>query len=269
MRLELPFLTPFSLAASEAGVIILLSPAKTLDFESAFTDEPTRPRFLVDAGRIARAAAKLTADDLANLMHISDDLATLNRKRFRGFARAPKRPAIRGFAGDVYRGFDAASADPETIAYAQDHLRILSGLYGLLRPLDEIKPYRLEMGTRWSPEGGRLTDHWGDKVAKELTKQVRAEGSNLVLNLASNEYFAVVKGQLPAKFRIVAPDFKVRTAKGLQFQSFTAKVARGSMARWVCDERVADPAALPDFDRDGWRFDGEGSAPDAPLFVRD
>ena len=250
-------------------MIILLSPAKTLDFDTPFEDEPTRPRFLLDAGRIARAAAKLTADDLAGLMHISDDLATLNRKRFRGFARAPKRPAIRAFAGDVYRGFDATSADPDTIAFAQDHLRILSGLYGLLRPLDEIRPYRLEMGTRWSPEGGKLTDHWEDKVARELAKQLRAEGSHLVLNLASNEYFAVVKGQLPKKARIIAPDFRVRTAKKLQFQSFTAKVARGAMARWVCEERIADPAALPGFDRDGWRFDADGSTPDTPLFVRD
>ena len=250
-------------------MIILLSPAKTLDFDTPFEDEPTRPRFLLDAGRIARAAAKLTADDLAGLMHISDDLATLNRKRFRGFARAPKRPAIRAFAGDVYRGFDATSADPDTIAFAQDHLRILSGLYGLLRPLDEIRPYRLEMGTRWSPEGGKLTDHWEDKVARELAKQLRAEGSHLVLNLASNEYFAVVKGRLPKKARIIAPDFRVRTAKGLQFQSFTAKVARGAMARWVCEERIADPAALPGFDRDGWRFDADGSTPDTPLFVRD
>lgn len=250
-------------------MIILLSPAKTLDFETAYADEPTRPRFLVDAGRIARAAAKLTADDLAGLMHISDDLAILNRRRFRGFARAPKRPAIRAFAGDVYRGFDAASADPDTIDYAQDHVRILSGLYGLLRPLDEIRPYRLEMGTRWSPEGGKLTDHWGDKVAKELAKQLRAEGSNQILNLASQEYFAMVKDQLPRKARTITPEFKVRTAKGLVFQSFTAKVARGAMARWVCEERIADPAALPGFDRDGWRFDADGSTPDTPLFVRD
>ena len=249
-------------------MIILLSPAKTLDFSTPVTDEPTRPRFLVDAGKIARAAAKLSADDLAGLMHISGELAALNRKRFRGFARAERRPAIRAFAGDVYRGFDAASADGDTLAFAQDHLRILSGLYGLLRPLDEIKPYRLEMGTRWSPAGGKLTDHWGDKVAKELARQVRAEGSNLILNLASNEYFAVVKGQLPRKFRVVAPDFRVRTSNGLQFQSFTAKVARGAMARWVCEERVADPLALRQFDRDGWRFDRVNDGGE-PVFVRD
>ena len=113
------------------------------------------------------------------------------------------------------------------------------------------------MGTRWAPAADRLVDHWGPKVAKAIAADLRAEGSKLVVNLASNEYFAVLKGQLPKRVRVIAPDFRVHTAKGLQFQSFTAKVARGAMARWLCDERVADPAALADFDRDGWaRPDG-------------
>lgn len=250
-------------------MIVLLSPAKTLDFDSPFRDEPTRPKFSAEAGRIARAAAGIGARGLGDLMHISPVLADLNHQRFKRFARAEKRPAIRAFAGDVYRGFDATSADDDTIAYAQDHLRILSGLYGILRPLDSIRPYRLEMGTKWAPKGDRLTDHWGDRVAKVLASDLRADGSKLLINLASNEYFAVVKGQLPKTIRVIAPDFRVRTAKGLQFQSFTAKVARGAMARWLCEERVADPAALPDFDADGWRFHKEGSTPDKPLFVRD
>lgn len=249
-------------------MIILLSPAKTLDFDTAYDDEPTRARFGAEAGRIARSAAKLGPERLAELMHISDDLATLNHRRFKGFGRAEPRPAIRAFAGDVYRGFDAASADTDTLAFAQDHLRILSGLYGVLRPLDAIRPHRLEMGTRWSPEADRLVDHWGAKVARAIAADLRAEGSKLVVNLASNEYFAVIKGQLPARTRIVAPDFRVETAKGLQFQSFTAKVARGAMARWLCDERVEDVAALPGFDRDGWAYDADRSTDDKPLFVR-
>lgn len=249
-------------------MITLLSPAKTLDFETAFADEGTRPRFATEAGRIARAAAGIGADGLAELMHISPALADLNHQRFKRFGRAGKRPAIRAFAGDVYRGFDAASADADTIAFAQDHVRILSGLYGLLRPLDDIRPYRLEMGTRWSPGGGKLTDHWGDKVAKALAADLRAERSKLLINLASNEYFAAVKGRLPTTVRIIAPDFRVATAKGLQFQSFTAKVARGAMARWLCEERIADPATLPSFDADGWAYDRSGSTPDRPLFVR-
>ena len=254
-------------------MLILLSPAKTLDFASAYSDEPTRPRFATDAGRLARAAAKLGSKRLGELMHISDTLADLNHRRFKTFAKAEQRPAIRAFAGDVYRGFDAASADADTLAFAQDHLRILSGLYGALRPLDAMRPYRLEMGTRWAPAGEKLVEYWGAKVAKALAADLRAANlhtgaSKLIINLASNEYFAVVKGQLPKAMRVVAPDFRVETPAGLKFHSFTAKVARGAMARWLCDERIADPAVLPAFDRDGWTFDRDRSTPDVPLFVK-
>jgi len=249
-------------------MLILLSPAKTLDFETPFSEAPSEPRFGREASRIARSAARLGPAKLSELMHISDRLGRLNHQRFKGFPKADERPAIRAFAGDVYRGFDAASADDDTLAFAQDHLRILSGLYGVLRPLDAIRPYRLEMGTRWAPSGERLVDHWGAKVARAVAADLKAEGSQLLLNLASNEYFAVLAKQLPKKIRVVAPDFRVRTAKGLQFQSFVAKVARGAMARWVCDERIADGEALAGFDRDGWRFEADGSKPDRPLFVR-
>ena len=249
-------------------MLILLSPAKTLDFETPFTEEATKPRFAAEASRIARAAAKLGPAKLRELMHISEPLADLNHRRFKQFGKAEQRPAIRAFAGDVYRGFDAASADVDTLAFAQDHLRILSGLYGMLRPLDAMRPYRLEMGTRWAPAADKLVEHWGAKVAKAIAADLRADGSKLVINLASNEYFAVLKGQIAKNVRVIAPDFRVHTAKGLQFQSFTAKVARGTMARWLCDERIADPAALADFDRDGWRFEAEGSTPDKPLFTR-
>jgi len=250
-------------------MIILLSPAKTLDLASPFAETPTEARFVAEAGRIARAAAKLKPDELSGLMHISPALAELNVKRFKGFAKAEARPAIRTFAGDVYRGFDAASAEPEVIAYAQDHLRILSGLYGVLRPLDAMRPYRLEMGTRWAPKGGKLVDHWGRKIVRSLLAEIKDEGSAIILNLASREYYAAVGPFVPKKVAVIAPDFRVRTAKGLQFQSFTAKVARGALARFVCDERIEDPAALAGFDRDGWRFDKAGSTPETPLFVRE
>ena len=250
-------------------MLILLSPAKTLDLTSPFPDEPSEPRFAADAARLARAAAKLGAPKLAELMHISPKLAQLNAARFKGFAKAEPRPAIRLFAGDVYRGFDAASAEPEVIAFAQDHLRILSGLYGMVRPLDGVRPYRLEMGTRWAPKGDKLVDHWGRKVARALLADLAEEGSGTILNLASREYFAVVGPYVPKKVRVVAPDFRVATAKGLQFQSFTAKVARGALARFMCDERIADAAGIEAFDRDGWRFDAAGAIPSIPLFVRD
>jgi cytoplasmic iron level regulating protein YaaA (DUF328/UPF0246 family) len=250
-------------------MIILLSPAKTLDFESPYSDQPTRPRFAAEAARIARAAARLGAEDLSGLMHISPKLAELNHARFKGFGKADERPAIRAFAGDVYRGFDAASADPDTIAFAQDHLRILSGLYGVLRPLDAIRPYRLEMGTRWAPAAEKLTDHWDGKVARALVTDLKADASGTLINLASNEYYAAVGPHLPRRgVRVIAPDFRVRTAKGLQFQSFVAKVARGAMARWLCEERIEDAQAIAGFDADGWRFDPEGSTAHKPLFVR-
>ena len=249
-------------------MLILLSPAKTLDLATPFGENPTEPHFADDAARLARAAARIKPAELSALMHISPALAELNAKRFKGFAKAEPRPAIRTFAGDVYRGFDATSAEPAVLDYAQDHLRILSGLYGVLRPLDAMRPYRLEMGTAWAPKGGRLVDHWGRKVAKVLLADLAAEGSNTILNLASREYFAVAGPFLPKKVSLVAPDFRVRTAKGLQFQSFTAKVARGVLARFVCDERIADPAEIEAFDRDGWRFDANGSTPQIPLFIR-
>jgi uncharacterized protein len=250
-------------------VIILLSPAKTLNFKAPFSDDATAPKFETEARRIARAAAKLSSEELSALMHISPALGQLNAERFKGFAKAESRPAVRAFDGDVYRGFDAKSADEDTIRYAQDHLRILSGLYGVLRPLDAIRPYRLEMGTAWAPKGGKLTDHWGSKVARAVLSDLKQDGSDTILNLASNEYYAAVGPHLPKRrVRVIAPDFRVKTAKGLQFQSFTAKVARGSMARWVCEERVDSPEALVGFDSDGWRYDADGSTPDRPLFVR-
>ena len=250
-------------------MIILLSPAKTLDLDTAFDEVGSEARFGDEARRIARAAAKLSPAKLTEIMHISNKLAELNAVRFRGFAKAPERPAIRMFAGDVYRGFDAASADSDTLDFAQQHLRILSGLYGLLRPLDRVRPYRLEMGTRWSPKGDRLLDHWGGKVGRAVKADLSADGSNIVLNLASVEYFAAVGPHLPRKVRVIAPDFRVRTARGLTFQSFPAKVARGALARFVCEERISDPAALRGFDRDGWRFDPDGSTGNAPHFIRD
>ena len=252
-----------------AVVIILISPAKTLDFASAAPETATLPRFATDAASIARAAAKLSPDEIGGLMHISDKLAELNATRFRTFRKAEQRPAIRAFAGDVYRGFDVASAEADTIAFAQQHLRILSGLYGVLRPLDAIRPHRLEMGTNWSPSGGKLVEHWGRKVARAVFGDLKEDGSGLLMNLASQEYFAVVAPFVPKKgVTLVSPDFRIRTAKGLQFQSFAAKVARGTLARWLCEERVADLGALAHFDVDGWRFDAAGSTPSKPLFIR-
>lgn len=248
-------------------MIAVLSPAKTLDYESPLPAvTPTRPRFAAEADTLAAAAAHLTQKKLAELMHISPALAKLNADRFRDFGDAPERPAIFAFAGDVYTGLDAATLDPEAIPFAQDHVRLLSGLYGLLRPLDLMRPYRLEMGTRWAPRRKKLTDWWGDRIAHALAQDVAGDDNTdgVVLNLASQEYWAAVADRLPASVRVVAVDFR----DGDRFISFHAKKARGMMARWMIEHRITDIDAMRGFDSDGYAFDAAASSDDQWRFVR-
>ncbi|WP_242416912.1 peroxide stress protein YaaA [Sphingomonas panni] len=249
-------------------MIAILSPAKTLDYASTLPDLTwSAPRFPDESGQIARGAARLGAAKLASLMRISPKLAELNAGRYRDFADAEERPALLAFAGDVYAGFDAKSLEVAQFDFAQDHVRILSGLYGLLRPLDAIRPYRLEMGTRWAP--GRAKDlyaFWGDRIAALLAEDVRASGSDVVLNLASQEYWHAVAGKLPGDVRVIEVDFRENGPDGPRFVSFHAKRARGMMARWMCEHRVTDVAAMQGFDSDGYRF--AGAEGDRWMFVR-
>tara|TARA_R110000787_G_scaffold52534_8_gene123657 strand:- start:9378 stop:10130 length:753 start_codon:yes stop_codon:yes gene_type:complete len=249
-------------------MIALLSPAKTLDFERALpTIEASMPHFAEEAQSLARSAANLTQKRLSELMHISPRLAKLNADRFRDFADLPERPALFAFAGDVYTGFDVDTLDEVGVAFAQDHLRLLSGLYGLLRPLDAIRPYRLEMGTRWAPRHKSLTDWWGDRIAKLLLTQLAEEGSGVILNLASQEYFAAVKDKLPG-VRVIEVDFREPGPNGPRFVSFNAKRARGMMARWLCEHHVTEVDAMRGFDSDGYRFDADESDADRWRFTR-
>ena len=198
-------------------------------------------------------------------MHISPKLAALNAARFRGFAEQPERPAIYAFAGDVYLGFEVRSLDPEAVDYAQDHVRILSGLYGLLRPLDAIRAYRLEMGTKWAP--GRAKDLyalWGRRLGELLA----AQGADTLVNLASREYWHAIETAPPKGARIVTIDFREDGPDGLRFNSFPAKRARGMMARWICEHRIERPEALRGFDSDGYRFTPDGSSDTVMRFVR-
>ena len=232
-------------------MIAVLSPAKTLDYERALPAvSSTTPRFAHEAASLAGSAANLTQKRLRDLMHISSDLAKLNADRFRDFPDAPERPAVFAFDGDVYAGLDAASLEATAIDFAQDHVRILSGLYGLLRPLDALKPYRLEMGTRWAPRRKKLTDWWGDRIADLLAEDVAREGSGVVLNLASQEYWAAVEGRLPKSVRVIGVDFRDDD----RFVSFHAKKARGMMTRWLVEHRIDDIEAMKGFDSDGYRF---------------
>jgi cytoplasmic iron level regulating protein YaaA (DUF328/UPF0246 family) len=177
-------------------MLAVISPAKSLDYRRALPPlEPSAPRFGTEAGRLAAAAAKLSKRRLGELMHISDSLARLNADRFRTFGEQPGRPALYAFAGDVYMGFEVDSLDSEAVEFAQHHVRILSGLYGLLRPLDSIRPYRLEMGTRWAP--GRAKDlygFWNGRIAEALAADLEEAGSPVVVNLASREYWRAVGG---------------------------------------------------------------------------
>jgi len=249
-------------------MIALLSPAKTLDFERELPAlEATTPHFVEEAGSLARSAANLSQKRLGELMHISPRLAKLNADRFRDFAALPERPALFAFAGDVYTGFDAHTLDEAGIVFAQDHVRMLSGLYGMLRPLDVIRPYRLEMGTRWAPRRKSLVDWWGDRIADLLRAEMAREGSTVVLNLASQEYFAAVKGKL-AGLRVIDVDFREPGPDGPRFVSFNAKRARGMMARWMCEHHVTDIDAMRDFDTDGYRFDAEASDANNWRFTR-
>ncbi len=249
-------------------MIALLSPAKTLDYERPLPAlTATAPRFHAEAASLAKSAANLTQARLAALMHISPKLAKSNADRFAGFADAPQRPALFAFAGDVYTGLEARTLDEAAIAFAQDHVRMLSGLYGLLRPLDAIRPYRLEMGTRWAPRRKSLYEYWGDRIAAAVREDVAEEGSGVVLNLASQEYFAAVDGKL-AGLRVIDVDFREAGPDGPRFVSFHAKRARGMMARWMCEHRIGEIDAMRGFDSDGYRFDAAESTPDRWRFTR-
>lgn len=238
-------------------MIAVLSPAKSLDYQRPVPAVAvTGPRFGEEADQLAHAAAKLGARKLGKLMHISDKLAKLNAARYREFDEAPERPALFAFNGDVYIGFEASSLDEPAIAFAQDHVRILSGLYGLLRPLDRIKPYRLEMGTRWAPGRKKtLYDHWGTRIGDALAHELATEGSGTIINLASKEYWHAVDNSRPAGARIITMDFRENGPNGPFFNSFGAKRARGMMARWMCEHRITDPDHLKSFDSDGYRFE--------------
>ena len=238
-------------------MLVVISPAKRLDW-SVTAFGTTEPAFQVEAARLASHARQLSLGRLKALMDLSDDLARLNRDRFREFMDAPDaeatRPALYAFAGDTYQGFDARSLDADGRERAQSHLRILSGLYGVLRPLDAIQPYRLEMGSRLKTRrGANLYDFWGSAISKALNASAEAIGSDTLVNCASQEYFGAV--DLKAlKPRVVTPQFYEVKGGEARIVSFFAKKARGSMARFIVENRVAGAEGLKDFDLGGYRF---------------
>ncbi|NNE51803.1 MAG: peroxide stress protein YaaA [Sulfitobacter sp.] len=254
-------------------MLVVISPAKRLDWDARAV-ETTAPDFQEDAVRLAKTARNLTLGKLKDLMSLSDDLARLNRGRFQSFQVEPDRDATRpaafAFAGDTYQGLEAASLDPDELAWAQDHLRILSGLYGVLRPLDAIQPYRLEMGSRLKTRrGGSLYDYWRDDLSKALNRQAEALGTDTLINCASQEYFGAVAPKA-LKLQVITPQFMEdkEDGKGPKLVSFFAKKARGAMARFVIQNRLTDARAIRDFDGGGYVWRADLSEPDRPVFVR-
>jgi cytoplasmic iron level regulating protein YaaA (DUF328/UPF0246 family) len=252
---------------------IVISPAKTLDFASpVIPTKATQPQFLEAAAELNQTLKKLQPADLEHLQAISSELAVLNHQRNQAwappFSRANARQAIFAFRGDVYTGLEVEKFSAEDLAYAQQHLRILSGLYGLLRPLDLIQPYRLEMGTALAnPRGRNLYAFWGDGITQALNKALKASKAEVLVNLASQEYFAAVKpDRLNA--RVVTPVF--RDFKNGQYKviSFFAKKARGKMAAWILQNRIVDVAMLSEFAGDGYRFSPQESSASEPVFLR-
>ncbi len=237
-------------------MLVVVSPAKRLDWTERDVSM-TEPVFQADANRLAGHARQLTLGKLKSLMDLSDDLARLNRDRFRDFAAEPAaeatRPALFAFAGDTFQGFDAASLDTDGLARAQTHMRILSGLYGVLRPLDAIQPYRLEMGSRLKTRrGGSLYDYWGSTLSKELNQQAEELGTDTLVNCASQEYFGAVDRKA-LKLNVVTPQFFELKNGTPKIVSFFAKKARGAMARFIVENRIDRIEGLADFDLGGYR----------------
>ncbi|MDR5900606.1 peroxide stress protein YaaA [Halomonas icarae] len=254
-------------------MLSVISPAKKLDFETpATTARHTQPDFLEQSQELIEILRDYSPQRLSELMGISDKLAALNAARYADwhtpFTAQNAKPAIQAFQGDVYVGLEADTFTDDENAFAQQHLRILSGLYGLLRPLDLIQPYRLEMGTRLeNPAGKDLYAFWKETLTAELDRAVAASGSPVLINLASNEYFkAIDTRRLEA--RVITPVFKDEKSGKLKIISFYAKKARGLMTAWMIREHLDDPEGLKEFDMAGYRFNAAMSEGDTLVFTR-
>lgn len=255
-------------------MLTVISPAKTLDYETPpTTRRKTQPQFLDRSATLVDDARQLSPDAIRKLMGVSQNIAELNHARFMNwgtpFTLDNAKQSILAFKGDVYTGLEAETLDAEGLKFAQNHLRILSGLYGLLRPLDLMQPYRLEMGLKFGNSGGdNLYQFWGNEVTDALNTQLGKSGSRVLVNLASNEYFKVLqKRDIDA--RIVTPVFKDLKGDKYRVISFFAKKARGQMARFMIDKGLNEPEGLKKFRVDGYRFNKALSTEDEYVFTRD
>lgn len=255
-------------------MLTVLSPAKTLDFETPpTTRKSTQPLFVDQAAALVEDARGLDPAAIQKLMGVSEKIAELNFQRFHDwvpeFSLDNAKQAVLAFKGDVYTGLRAETLDSKQLAFAQKHLRILSGLYGLLRPLDLMQPYRLEMGLKFANSGGKnLYDFWGQQITDTLNKHIKASGSPVLVNLASNEYFKAVKPKAVAA-EIITPAFKDLKNGKYKMISFYAKKARGLMANYMITEGLNDPEGLKDFAVEGYYYSPEQSTATEWVFLRD
>src|SRR5471032_273695 len=255
-------------------MLMVISPAKTLDFDTPpVTQRFTQPQYLDHSQELIVQLRQLSPQQIAELMDLSDKLSGLNAARFGSWTPAftPEnaKQALLAFKGDVYTGLQAENFTDADFSYAQDHLRMLSGLYGLLRPLDLMMPYRLEMGTKLANARGKdLYAFWGTRISEWLNEALAEQGDDVLLNLASNEYFSAVT-RTSLNTRIINTEFKDQKNGQYKIISFYAKKARGMMSRFVIEERINDPVALKQFDAQGYRYSAEQSKPDNLVFLRD
>jgi len=254
-------------------MLIVISPAKTLDFDSSpHTQTHSQPAFLKQSQQLINELKKLTAADIASLMKLSDKLSGLNAVRFHEwqtpFNLDNAKQAVLAFKGDVYTGLDADSLDEKGLEFAQQNLRILSGLYGVLKPLDLMQAYRLEMGTKFANKKGKnLYQFWGSQIREHLEAD-SAVDDGIIINLASNEYFKATEAK-KLNARIITPVFKDWKNGQYKMISFYAKKARGLMTRYMIDNRIDQPEQLKDFNTDGYRYSENMSEADDWVFIRD
>lgn len=255
-------------------MLALISPAKTLDYESVLpTDHHTLPRLLDQSQQLIDVARKLSATEIAKLMTVSEKIAQLNVARFNDwnadFNFSNARQAIFAFKGDVYTGLNAYALAEEDIQFAQTHLRMLSGLYGLLRPLDLMMPYRLEMGTKLSnPAGPNLYAFWGDTITQLINADLEKSQSDLLVNIASDEYYKSVK-ESKIQAEVIKPVFLDQKNGKYKVISFYAKKARGLMARYIIENKLERAQDLKSFNTDGYYFDQDSSLKGELVFKRD
>jgi cytoplasmic iron level regulating protein YaaA (DUF328/UPF0246 family) len=255
-------------------MLILLSPSKSLDFESPPpTDVTTQPEYLDQATTLVDILRDYDVESFGELMDVSEDLAELNVGRYADFETPftleNAKQAIFAFDGDVYTDFAFDTYDDDDFAFLQEHVRILSGLYGILRPLDLMQPYRLEMGTKLeNPAGDDLYEFWGEQLTESVNRALDAQGDDIILNLASNQYFDAVDHDA-LNGRIIDPTFKDFRNGRYMVISFYLKRLRGAMSDWVVRNGITDPDELSGFDADGYYHDPERSTPDEPVFLRD